>query len=441
MHKYTLQPYSGPGTRYTCPGCGQKRTFTRYIITTTGEALPAHVGLCNRQNNCAYHFTPRQYFEQQGGQQTPGRIARSPLVNRKKISKPSFINARLLKQSLQRYNENCFVVWLIETFGDPMAARLVEDYLIGTSRNWPGATVFWQADAQGNIRTGKVMLYNAATGKRVKQPFSHITWVHSLLSRKPEVGSPKSDTITGLELQPNDFRLEQCLFGEHLLHTSPIGLPVAIAESEKTAIIASVYLPQFVWLAAGSLNNLNAANCAVLKNRNVTLFPDLNAYDKWWAKANELGMGFHVSALLEQNAAPAEHAAGLDLADYLLKYDLADFIANEILLQSPNAEIVEVNTALTPDAFGDLPEPLTRRWGPPPGFLWDVAKMERYFAVANMPQERFMLNACSVISHVPAFVAAHLQMVRHNNGKATFRPYWNRLVKLRGMLGGQVLKA
>ena len=55
------------------------------------------------------------------------------------------------------------------------------EYHVGTSKHWTGATVFWQVDNQGKVRTGKVMLYNPETGKRVKEPYSHVSWVHSLI--------------------------------------------------------------------------------------------------------------------------------------------------------------------------------------------------------------------------------------------------------------------
>ena len=42
-----------------------------------------------------------------------------------------------------------------------------------------------------------------------------------------------------IELDINE--LKQCFFGEHLLREKT--MPVAIVESEKTAIISSVYLP------------------------------------------------------------------------------------------------------------------------------------------------------------------------------------------------------
>ena len=146
------------------------------------------------------------------------------------------------------------------------------------------------------------MLYNPTTGKRIKQPYNHITWVHSALK------------------QPN-FQLKQCLFGEHLLKGN--NKPVAIVESEKTAIIASVYLPQFIWLAVGSLSNLNEKKCNVLKGRKIVLFPDLNAFDKWNCQAKTLKhiTNFKLSNLLETIATNEEKRQGLDLADYLIRFN------------------------------------------------------------------------------------------------------------------------
>ena len=141
-------------------------------------------------------------------------------------------------------------------------------------------------------QSGKIMLYNPETGRRVKsKDWHYINWVHKVL-----------------KLQ--DFTLQQCYFGEHLLKVN-LNKPVGLVESEKTAIIASVYLPQLVWLAVGSLNNLNAEKCKNLAKRKVILFPDLNAFDKWQIKATELSKlmprtKFRVSDLLQLKASEAD---------------------------------------------------------------------------------------------------------------------------------------
>ncbi len=57
----------------------------------------------------------------------------------------------------------------------------MREYCVGTSKHWPGACVFWQTDINGCVRTGKVMLYDAESGKRVKEPFNHVSWAHSLM--------------------------------------------------------------------------------------------------------------------------------------------------------------------------------------------------------------------------------------------------------------------
>lgn len=59
-----------------------------------------------------------------------------------------------------------------------MLILFFKKYKIGTSKNWNGATVFWQTDNQNNIKTGKIMLFDKLSCKRVKEPYNHITWIH-----------------------------------------------------------------------------------------------------------------------------------------------------------------------------------------------------------------------------------------------------------------------
>lgn len=179
----------------------------------------------------------------------------------------SFISPDFLKASLQDYDKNKFILYLIVLFGNDVTSQLISKYFIGTSKHWNGATVFWQIDIKGKIRTGKIMLYSPITGKRVKEPYNHINWVHIAI-KQPE------------------FVLQQCLFGEHLLHDKT--KPIAIVESEKTAIIASVYLPQFIWVAVGGKDGISEEKLLLLRGRNITFFPDLKGFDIWNAKAKEL---------------------------------------------------------------------------------------------------------------------------------------------------------
>ncbi|WP_454803473.1 DUF6371 domain-containing protein [Mucilaginibacter phyllosphaerae] len=307
-HKYHLQPYAGTPSRYRCPGCNHRtKTFKLYVDADTGEPLAPHVGRCNRQDSCGYHFTPKQYFAAVGGyglavqsRQYPSRNRARPVTVAEYYISPDYVN-----NSFVDYDKNNFYQYLINRFGLDVAAQLAQTYRIGTSSHWHGATIFWQLDARGHVRTGKIMLYNKQNGKRVKQPFNHITWAHTQI-------------LKGMDVPPA-FHLNQCLFGEHLLITAPYK-PVAIVESEKTAIIGAALMPAFIWLACGSLEGLSLSKCKVLHGRKVMLFPDVNAYEKWRLKAVELqralpGTIFRASKDLELMATATDRKNGIDLGD------------------------------------------------------------------------------------------------------------------------------
>ncbi|MHB9140968.1 MAG: DUF6371 domain-containing protein [Paludibacter sp.] len=130
---------------------------------------------------------------------------------------------------------------------------------------------------------------------------------------------------------PEDVYLQQCFFGEHLLKIYPEKY-VAIVESEKSAIIASCIMPELVWLTAGNLNGLSIEKCQVLKSRDVMLYPDLGAFEKWSEKAQMLNSLFpsphgegsgvrykiSISTLLEDEASDSDRANGLDIADFVI---------------------------------------------------------------------------------------------------------------------------
>jgi hypothetical protein len=319
--KYQLQPYQGMQSRYTCPVCSHYKCFVRYIDAETGQHLAPHVGRCGREDKCGYHLKPRDYFATQPGgykpyqpkrqPYMPGKSPAAPVASPAPAAQPEVkytIHADWVATSLRNYKDNNFVRYLVKRFGREITRAVVKRYHIGTHTHWPGACVFWQYDTEGDVRTGKIMLYNEETGKRVKQPFNHITWEHTLIIKQ----------LTA-EGKPPVFSLQQCLFGEHLLPDNP-NMPVAIVESEKTAIIASAMIPDFIWLASGSLQGLNPAKCAVLKGRTVMLFPDANGYDKWKLIARELHQAmpdtlFSVSPVLEKIATEADRQNGIDIGD------------------------------------------------------------------------------------------------------------------------------
>ena len=77
-----------------------------------------------------------------------------------------------------------------------------------------------------------------------------------------------------------DFKLNQCFYGEHLLSKFP-KQKVGILESEKSALIASLFHPEYIWLGCGGADGLTDKKVPVLKGREVTLFPDLTKAELW----------------------------------------------------------------------------------------------------------------------------------------------------------------
>lgn len=407
-HRYILEPYKGINTRYGCPACNRRdKTFSRYIDSETGEHVNPSVGRCNRESNCGYHYTPKQYFQDNNISFTAKAIGYNPQPVTPQPKIVSFIPVEVFKDSLnpQAYERNHFINYLISLFGVEVASELISRYFIATSKHWDGASVFWQIDTNGKVRTGKIMLYSPSTGKRVKEPHSYITWVHSLLKQ-------------------SNFELKQCFFGEHLLIDKT--KPIAIVESEKTAIIASVYLPQFIWLAVGSLTNLNAEKCSVLKGRTVTLFPDLNGFDKWSQKAKDLShlTVFTVSDLLERKATEADRKQGLDLADYLVKFNVSDFTTPKV---TPKQVPVKANKVTLTEEETKPMFRVEKNDLLPDSWLKEVEDIEAYFNNAAIPEGQFRLNSFTLITNMKKFITSHTEVLKANDRNRCFIPYLDRM--------------
>ncbi|WP_069131365.1 DUF6371 domain-containing protein [Rhodohalobacter halophilus] len=296
LTKFRYQLDSG-SKKFRCPAC-QKKRFVRYVDSEDGNYLPEDVGRCDRELNCGYHKPPREA----DGLSIGSALYSMPEPPPEPV--PSYISKEYLERSLGKYERNSLIRWMatLKGWSWALATDTAKEYRVGTSSD--GWAIFWQIDQEEKIRSGKMMAYSN-DGHRIKEGYSQ-DWIHSKLKRSGHL---------------NDFELVQCFYGLHLLDDRP----VAIVESEKTAIIASQYLTQFTWMASGQLNGINEYKMQPLKGRKVVLFPDIGCFNQWNDKALELAhmADISVSTLLEENA-PDQHK-GYDIADYLIEYDLRDF--------------------------------------------------------------------------------------------------------------------
>ncbi|MCC8358378.1 DUF6371 domain-containing protein [Salinimicrobium sediminilitoris] len=306
QYRFTLEPYISQKNRFQCPSCGKKHSFTRYIDLEKKEYISENVGKCNREQKCGYHLKPKDFFQSQTSfaidhshQNTtinPAVLRQVAFQAKSKSLPPSFIEEELYLKSLEGSSANNFLVFLEAVIGKDALIDVREKYRIGTSKKWKGTTVFWQIDEQNIVRTGKMMLYNKYNGKKQK-----VNWAHSVLKLP-------------------DYNLKQCLFGLHLLNLDK-QKAIALVESEKTAIIASIAFPEFIWMATGGLMNLKASMLKPLANRKVILFPDAGCYNTWNEKVGDLpkNIQYLISDLVEKKATSEEKQEGWDIADYILR--------------------------------------------------------------------------------------------------------------------------
>jgi len=279
--------------KFYCPKCSKKRMVR--FINLDGDYLPAEYGRCDRVLKCGYFNKPN------GGDD----ISNMHVIYPPKPKPPtSFIKREIFEASMRGYERNNLYQYLIKHYDENLVKDVFLKYNVGTSKAWGGSTVFWQMDGSGKLRSGKVMKYNADSGKRVKKPRPLITWAHSLLNL-------------------NQFNLKQVLFGEHLLSDLNNENVVCLVESEKTTLVCAIEFPQFNWIATGSFQLFRPKSLQVLKESSIIVFPDTDAHDAWVKKAAEIStdlkIEIDVSDFLKKKSVKSNSKKGLDLADILVR--------------------------------------------------------------------------------------------------------------------------
>lgn len=283
MYKYSLDKSS---KKFICPACGKKR-FVKYVDNETNVYLEDGSGKCDRESSCKYQKQPNK-------NSVISEFV-TPIITRK----ASTIQSDFLVLCSRDFDKNNLILFLENYFTKEEIQLAIHKYKIGTSKLWEGgSTVFWQINPQNEVMTGKVMLLDIKTGKRVKEPFNHIQWVHKLLK------------LENLELQ-------QCLFGLHLINEST-KKEIAIVESEKTAFIMSLFLPNYIWMSTGGKKIFNLKRLLPIKGHTILAYPDKSEFDDWNKTTLELqkvGFKINCSRFIEDKDLPN----GTDLADIYIE--------------------------------------------------------------------------------------------------------------------------
>lgn len=335
-HRYIFEKYDSKTGKHICPNCKEK-SFVYYVDTfNNNEIVSPSVGKCERINECKYWLTPYQYFiendieipDLSGNIYLPDNNAYQDSNDLDDTLTPcDYIPDKYVKHSFKNC-ANSFTIFLHEYLNKDTERllSLIKLYNIGTGAI-TGNVIFWQMDINNMVRTGRIMHFNDK-GKRWKH---YNDWAH-------------------LRVKINDFKVKQCLFGEHLISDlcgehpeSSQGKQIFVVESDKTCILLkNEYLNDnnIIVMSAGSEEGLTIDKFKVFEDLQleITLIADVGAEALWLKKIKTIhdklkidielfSANDFIMKIYNENFTLEK---GEDIADYLIQKRLGlDYIIGE----------------------------------------------------------------------------------------------------------------
>lgn len=236
------------------PCCGRSNKDGKFV---NYEGLSDNYGYCH---SCGKTTFPPKIFRNDNGEevywnevtnkyeQVNGMVTKYIPPIRPKVETPiKYILDKIVMDSTNMEPENNLLYYIRNNYGHDATEDMIDEYLIGTDKS--GYVIFWFIDIDDKVRKAKIIQYSEE-GKRT----SNI--------RSPYL---------------NEHGYKACLFGEHLLKFSDKEKKIVLlVESEKTAIIASIVLPEYIWIAYGGINGLTNDKLKVLIGWKVLIIPDMS---------------------------------------------------------------------------------------------------------------------------------------------------------------------
>lgn len=230
--KYQFEEHTIP--KGDCPNCKSKKCFRYYAN------LPRAFGICDKKNNCGYHNKPNKQ-----------KLIDMDYIEDQNIIEPKKASVKIIYPSANNCKEiianqtSVFHLFAIKT---GLTSDHLQKWNCGTAENKTGFAYQNSNKTFVNI----VHIEYAENGKRNKNKTPY-----SLKAKSGE-------------------KYSLCLYGEHLLCDKI----VCLVESEKTAIFASFFYPQFDWLATGGANKLTDEKISVLFGRKIYYLNDADKAGK-----------------------------------------------------------------------------------------------------------------------------------------------------------------
>ncbi|MCO5258691.1 MAG: DUF6371 domain-containing protein [Crocinitomicaceae bacterium] len=305
-----------PAKKGMCPSCQQKDTYRYY------EDLPRQYGKCERVNNCGYFNDPHQeplevQLELQGYSSTGSENKKKKVQELETI----YLKAEQVKPIINNQNSTFHIALLAYSL---LSSDHLTKWNVGTDTN--GNTCFVISDKK-HIYNIKTIKYDT-TGKRDKSKYPFY------------MKAPKGK------------KYSRCLYGLHLLEEDKT---ICLVESEKTAVLASFFYPQFNWLATGGSNGLTGETISALFNKKIYYLCDADKAGRENStikKLQDYKQNFFVVDLFP------ERNDGNDLADYLLN----DYLVNHTLPEIKEMQQKEQPKAAPNSVWEQVEEFISERY-------------------------------------------------------------------------------
>ena len=315
-----------------CPQCRHRGRFVRFRDVVSGEFLSDDYGRCDRVNSCGYSNSPVNSVVKNDADikhhlQREKHITYSSVFSEKYYNNYLKNTHKFAYEHKPRQYKNVFLRGLVERFGKEKVLKVKDELRLGTF--YDGAVMFPYFNHDNELITAKAMFYDDNL-KRVKDgKKSYPRWLHNY----------EYKTDDGHELVGWNDELHVCdlpFFGWNLEFLLKNNKTVGLVESEKTAIILRILVPEIFWMATGGINNLQEHKFLGLNNKNWVVLPDLGfmpnnktTVKEWWQKKfDELKHKIDFKSVLFPDYVPDASAAQKQIWESN-GYDIADFILSD----------------------------------------------------------------------------------------------------------------
>ena len=284
-----------------CPQCN--RVGYKPYIFPDGQIVGDGCGRCDHETGCGYHVKPSEWLKEHrdidaashyNANYVPATPPPAVRIDGSVVRQLYCLRTGAARNPLLRYWVTILrnVKPEYAAMAEQYVTRLKEALRLFAVGSMPGGyTIWWIVDDTGWIRSGKCMKY-LANGHRDKTDKQGFRWVHT----SPLAG-----------IQPEGAEYVGCLFGLHQLKTMKPD-KVHVVESEKTAVLMTMFCPDCVWLATMGIANLNTSRLEPVIRRGIEiiLHPDIDGYERWQERADQIrkecpDAKIHVSDMVKRN--------------------------------------------------------------------------------------------------------------------------------------------